>query len=274
MRGGRQNSRRITTGIDADTWERGRALPPLPGAQFGGRGPPPGIRMSSGPLPALHKTESAYRIGKTSTDDPEEEKAQKALKSMLNKITPQNFTKITAQIVVEIKEREKAKTLQGFIDQIFDKALIETTFSELYANLVASLNPELPSLMDEEGNPVQFRRTLLNKCQEEFETGVVAMKAVAERERKAQQGSEEDKPETEEGEVTDEQRTAAEAKQHEKEIAEAEVKARRRMLGNIIFVGQLYRFGVLTELVMHSCIKQLLEEVSQDVCRLLLSFIV
>ena len=34
------------------------------------------------------------------------------------------------------------------------------------------------------------------------------------------------------------------------------------MLGNIIFVGQLYRFGVLIEAVMHSCIKQLLEEVS------------
>ena len=88
MRGGRQNSRKATTGIDADTWERGRALPPLqPVAQYGGRGPPPGIRMPSGPLPALHKTDSAYRIGKTSTDDPEEEKAQKALKSMLNKKT-------------------------------------------------------------------------------------------------------------------------------------------------------------------------------------------
>ena len=56
--------------------------------------------------------------------------------------------------------------------------------------------------------------------------------------------------------------TAADAKRREKEEAEAEVKARKRMLGNIIFVGQLYRFGSLTETVMHSCIQQLLEEVS------------
>ena len=52
-----------------------------------------------------------------------------------------------------------------------------------------------------------------------------------------------------------------EAKRAEREKVAAELKARRRMLGNIIFVGQLYRQGVLTEAVMHSCIKQLLEEV-------------
>lgn len=33
------------------------------------------------------------------------------------------------------------------------------------------------------------------------------------------------------------------------------------MLGNIIFVGQLFCRGVLTEKVMHSCIQQLLDEV-------------
>ena len=52
------------------------------------------------------------------------------------------------------------------------------------------LNPLLPSLMDEEGNAVQFRRTLLNKCQEEFEAGVTAMKAVSEREKHAKEKGE------------------------------------------------------------------------------------
>ena len=284
MRGGRGGARRQQGGIDGDTWERGKALPPMPGNQYGGRGPPPGMRMSSGPLPALHKTDSAYKIGHVITEDPEEEKAQKSLKSMLNKITPQNFEKITKQIIDKINERKKAKTLSGFIGQIFDKALTETTFSELYARLVASLNPALPELEDDDGSPVQFRRTLLNKCQEEFETGAVAMKAVAERERREHdqpKGQPEvEETETEDGEITDEQReqrdAAAEAKRQDKVAAEAEVKARKRMLGNIIFVGQLYRFGVLTEGVMHSCIKTLLEETenprSEDVeclCKLL-----
>lgn len=48
------------------------------------------------------------------------------------------------------------------------------------------LNPALPDLTDDDGNPVNFRRALLNKCQEEFDYGVNAMKAVAEREKRAQ----------------------------------------------------------------------------------------
>lgn len=55
---------------------------------------------------------------------------------MLNKITPDNFDKIKGQIVAQIDERKRAATLQSFIDQIFDKALTETSFSELYASLV------------------------------------------------------------------------------------------------------------------------------------------
>ena len=49
----------------------------------------------------------------------------------------------------------------------------------------------------EEGKPkrkLNFRRLLLNKCQEEFEKGDAAMNAVAEREaKKAQGGEAEDK---------------------------------------------------------------------------------
>lgn len=52
--------------------------------------------------------------------------------------------------------------------------------------LPCRLNPALPDLKDEKGNPVNFRRALLNKCQEEFDFGVNAMKAVAEREKRAQ----------------------------------------------------------------------------------------
>ena len=58
-------------GIDGDQWERGKALPPMPGMPYGGRGmgPPPGMRgppggymPSAGPLPALHRTASAYKV--------------------------------------------------------------------------------------------------------------------------------------------------------------------------------------------------------------------
>ena len=55
------------------------------------------------------------QIGKTRTDDPEEEVKQKAFMSQLNKLTPDNFEKISIKILdVGIKQ---AKTLRSLIDQ-------------------------------------------------------------------------------------------------------------------------------------------------------------
>lgn len=49
---------------------------------------------------------------------------------------------------------------------------------------------------EEAGKPkrkLNFRRLLLNKCQEEFEKGDAAMNAVAEREKKEKEGGDDDK---------------------------------------------------------------------------------
>lgn len=40
--------------------------------------------------------------------------------------------------------------------------------------------------------------------------------------------------------------------------AESERKAWRRMLGNIQFIGHLYRYNMLTDNIIHSCIQQLM----------------
>ena len=76
--------------------------------------------------------------------------------------------------------------------QVFDKALIEPKFCELYADLCSELNKVLPDFEDPEGrtdpkgNPlrVNFRKMLINKCQAEFEKGSEAKAAVDERDRK------------------------------------------------------------------------------------------
>lgn len=47
------------------------------------------------PYPYPHRTQ---QVGATRTDDPAEEVAQKALKSLLNKITKDNFAKITDKV--------------------------------------------------------------------------------------------------------------------------------------------------------------------------------
>ena len=68
-----------------------------------------------------------------------------------------------------------------------------------------------------------------------------------------------EKEHEEEGETTppkppkplDAKAAAAAARRAERAAAEEELKGRRRMLGNIQFIGHLYRFGMLTENIMH-----------------------
>ena len=75
--------------------------------------------------------------------------------------------------------------------QVFDKALGEPGFSNIYARLCHDLNQVLPKFkgVDQDGKEedVEFRRVLLNKCQYEFEEGGAAMRAVEAREKRQQE---------------------------------------------------------------------------------------
>ncbi|XP_043715190.1 eukaryotic translation initiation factor 4G-like [Telopea speciosissima] len=180
------------------------------------------------PLQMMHKAEKKYVVGKTSD---EEECKQRQLKAILNKLTPQNFDKLFEQ--VKEVNIDNAVTLTGVISQIFDKALTEPTFCEMYARFCFHLASALPDI-NEDNEKITFKRLLLNKCQEEFERG--------EREQAEANRDEE------EGEV----------KMSERDREEKKTQARRRMLGNIRLIGELYKKKMLTERIMHECIKKLL----------------
>ncbi|KAE8660861.1 Eukaryotic translation initiation factor 4G [Hibiscus syriacus] len=182
------------------------------------------------PLQMMHRAERKYEVGKV-TD--EEALKQRQLKAILNKLTPQNFEKLFEQ--VKAVNIDNAVTLTGVISQIFDKALMEPTFCEMYANFCYCLAGELPDF-SENNEKITFKRLLLNKCQEEFERG--------EREQEEANKVEEE----------------GEAKQSEEGREEKRIKARRRMLGNIRLIGELYKKKMLTERIMHECIKELLGE--------------
>ncbi|TVU15016.1 hypothetical protein EJB05_38514 [Eragrostis curvula] len=186
--------------------------------------------ISSPSTPLMHKAEKKYEIGKVSD---EEESKQRQLKAILNKLTPQNFEKLFAQ--VKGLNIDNVVTLTGVISQIFDKALMEPTFCEMYASFCFRLAGDLPNFVKDD-EKITFKRLLLNKCQEEFERG--------EREQ-----AEADKSE-EEGAT----------KQSEGEREEKRIRARRRMLGNIRLIGELYKKKMLTERIMHECINKLLGE--------------
>ncbi|CAK9133473.1 unnamed protein product [Ilex paraguariensis] len=221
-------------GPDSDRWQRAtsfqKGLIPSPHT----------------PSLVMHKAEKKYEVGKV-TD--EEQAKQRQLKGILNKLTPQNFEKLFEQ-VKQVKI-DNAVTLTGVISQIFDKALMEPTFCEMYANFCSHLAGDLPDL--NVGNEkITFKRLLLNKCQEEFERG----------EREQEEANKAD----EEGDV----------KQSEQEREEKRIQARRRMLGNIRLIGELYKKKMLTERIMHECINKLLgqpenpdEEDVEALCKLM-----
>ncbi|KAL1190885.1 Eukaryotic translation initiation factor 4G [Cardamine amara subsp. amara] len=198
------------------------------------------------PMQVMHKAERKYQVG---TIADEEQAKQRQLKGILNKLTPQNFEKLFEQ--VKNVNIDTAVTLTGVISQIFDKALMEPTFCEMYADFCFHLSGALPDF-NENGEKITFRRLLLNKCQEEFERG--------------------EKEEEEASRVAEE----GQVEQTEEEREEKRLKVRRRMLGNIRLIGELYKKKMLTEKIMHACIKQLLgydqdphEENIEALCKLM-----
>uniref|UniRef100_A0A8C8AUM7 Eukaryotic translation initiation factor 4 gamma 3 n=1 Tax=Otus sunia TaxID=257818 RepID=A0A8C8AUM7_9STRI len=111
-------------------------------------------------------------------------------------------------------------------------------------------------MADKPGSTVNFRKLLLNRCQKEFEKD------------KADDDVFEKKQKELEAATTPEEKTRL----HD-ELEEAKDKARRRSIGNIKFIGELFKLKMLTEAIMHDCVVKLLknhdEESLECLCRLL-----
>ncbi len=172
---------------------------------------------------------------------------QRKVKSSLNKMTPEKFDKIADQILeiaAQSKNETDGRTLRQVIQLTFEKATDEAHWASMYAKfckrMLETMNPEIKdeNIKDKNGQVVTggnlFRKYLLNRCQEEFEQGW-----------KMNLG---DKPEGETEEavmLSDEYYIMAAAK--------------RRGLGLVKFIGELYKLGMLTERIMHECVKKLVD---------------
>uniref|UniRef100_A0A4W4G240 Eukaryotic translation initiation factor 4 gamma, 1a n=1 Tax=Electrophorus electricus TaxID=8005 RepID=A0A4W4G240_ELEEL len=250
-----------------------------PGA---GRGPPPGPRRSQQGQRKeprkiiasvslnddiqLNKAEKAWkpstkkgrgRVPETDEDDPEVAKTQELLRrvrSVLNKLTPQMFQPLMKQVMeltIDTEER-----LKGVIDLIFEKAISEPNFSVAYANMCRCLMGLKVRTSDKTGATVNFRKLLLNRCQKEFEKDKDDDEIFEHKQKELDAASEEE-----------------ERQRLVEELEDAKDKARRRSLGNIKFIGELFKLKMLTEPIMHDCIVKLLknhdEESLECLCRLL-----
>jgi translation initiation factor 4G len=177
---------------------------------------------------------------------------QRKVKSALNKMTPEKFDKIADQILAiaaQSKDEQDGRTLRQVIQLTFEKATDEAHWASMYAKfckrMLETMSPDIKdeSILDKNGNVVSggnlFRKYLLNRCQEEFERGWKI-----------------DLPEKPEGEKGEEKTEEAVMLSDEYYIAAA---AKRRGLGLVQFIGELYKLSMLTERIMHECVKKLVD---------------
>ncbi|NXP29004.1 IF4G1 factor, partial [Scytalopus superciliaris] len=208
----------------------------------------------------LNKAEKAWKPSSkraSEEEDPENIKTQelfRRVRSILNKLTPQMFQQLMKQVMelsIDTEER-----LKGVIDLVFEKAISEPNFSVAYANMCRCLMGLKVPTTDKPTVTVNFRKLLLNRCQKEFEKDKDDDEIFEKRQKEMDDAS------------------APEEKARMKdELEEARDKARRRSLGNIKFIGELFKLKMLTEAIMHDCVVKLLknhdEESLECLCRLL-----
>lgn len=223
----------------------------------------PLVRSANAWVPRVRKT------GEEETGKLTPEAVQRKVKALLNKMTLENFDVISDQlleITSQSKNEKDGRTLRQVLELTFAKAVDEAHWSSMYARFCAKmLNKIDPEIYDEKIKDAKtgqylkggllFRKYLLSRCQEEFERGWS------------------DKlPTNEDGSALDPELMSDEYY--------AAVAAKRRGLGLIRFIGELYFLGMLSEKIMHTCMHLLLspseasrdvpsEEVIESICQLM-----
>merc|ERR1719282_626956 len=208
----------------------------------------------------LNKAENAWKpsVKDTKKDaDPKETEVQELRRkslAILNKLTPQKFDTLVEKFEgLPIDSFEK---LSLCMELVFEKAVDEPSFSVAYAQMCLALGKK--KVTDEKNVEVNFRKLLISRCQQEFErdymTDIDRDKYTADMEA-----------------ATD----PDDKKRIQMEYEAMEMKARKRSLGNIRFIGELYKLGMLTARIVHECVRKLLtsnpsdEEALECLCRLL-----
>eukprot|EP01025_Chloroclados_australasicus_P007578 TRINITY_DN12476_c0_g2_i1.p1 TRINITY_DN12476_c0_g2~~TRINITY_DN12476_c0_g2_i1.p1 ORF type:complete len:646 (-),score=135.80 TRINITY_DN12476_c0_g2_i1:1473-3410(-) len=150
----------------------------------------------------------------------------KTIRGLLNKLTPEKYDSLLVKFVDSIQNVE---CLSKAIPLIFEKAVAEPTFVALYAQLCQDLSQRLPDFPEEGSDkPVKFQKLLLNTCQDEYE-------AIEENKKKLAEATEE---------------------------ADKELKAKKlkqQLLGTMRLIAELYNKGLVTDVIMKVCMKDLLD---------------
>ncbi|ORX35774.1 hypothetical protein BD324DRAFT_581987 [Kockovaella imperatae] len=229
--------------------------------------------------PLVSTNNSWVKSRPTGDDEGSPAYIERKVKALLNKLTAEKFDSISMQILEwanKSASETDGMTLKLVIKQIFEKATDEAHWSSMYARLcrllLERLDPAITETVD--GKPVSggllFRRYLIGRCQLDFEAGWKAREEAA---TAAAAKSEEDKERLAQHER--EQDGSGEAAMLSDEYYAAQ-KAKRRGLGLVQLIGELYNMDMIGKGVIGQCFIKLLvnvqtpdEEDIESACKLL-----
>lgn len=169
----------------------------------------------------------------------------KVFRGHLNKLTPQKYDSLIEKIIaLDLSGPER---LSSVIDLVFDKAVDEPGFCELYARMckmIANKNS-------------QFCFHLVKKCQDEFETSdLYDGLNVDERKQDIDQEADVNKKKLMTEELYEDMRIR-----------------RRKYLGTIKLIGEMYKLGLLLPKIIGFCMSHLINEASNENLECLCSLI-
>lgn len=147
------------------------------------------------------------------------------VRGILNKLTPEKFQKLSDELLK--LDLNSSKILNGVILLIFDKALDEPKYSSMYAQLCKRIQKELETDIDKSKSST-FLQILLNVCRDKFENRVQYSEKII----------------NSESTLTD-------------DLEEKKNVAKQKILGNVKFIGELYKLGMLVEAHLHKMLRSL-----------------
>ncbi|XP_058810596.1 eukaryotic translation initiation factor 4 gamma 3-like isoform X2 [Phymastichus coffea] len=208
----------------------------------------------------LRETENAWKPTRLLHGNMSEEQAKtdalyKRVRSVLNKLTPQKFETLVNQVrELQIDTQER---LQGVIDLVFEKAVDEPNFSVAYALMCRELaNMQVTGGDVEDSTSANFRKLILTRCQTEFQKNTVDEKTRNEKLYEINECIDTEKK-----------------KELQTNLEEEERRMRMKSVGNIRFIGELFKQNMLTSKIMHQCIQHLLKNTDEEnlecLCKLL-----
>ena len=235
-----------------------------------GKGEERGQVANLGPVAPLEASANRWVRGALAS---EKQKVGRKVKALLNKLTMEKFDSISDQIIewANKSEGEKDGRSLACVTRLVFEHATKTPWSEMYARLCRKMMETIsPKVQDNNirnagGRHISggqlFRKRLLSRCQEEFERGWAVGAAAS---AKA----------PEDVAIKRAAKATSEFDPHWDAYYAAQ-EAKRQGLGLVQFVGELYRLQMLTERIMHECIKKLLNNVNpgegeiESLCRLL-----